>query len=109
MLKRTFAVLHGVDLRLRRKGMPGLHVSHKCPPHLTQKAVLCGIGQSLFGSSTCNGAIRTVPAIMQGNGKNSFSSASHSTTGTNTGAQELHLSKTNLQMHIACLPGFGAT
>ena len=61
---------------------------HKCPPHLTQKAVLCGIGQCLFGSSTCDGAIRIVPAIMQGNRKNSFNCASIAQQGQTQGLKK---------------------
>ena len=93
-------VLELVALILNCKMKQGLR--HKGPPHLTQKAVLCGIGQCLFGSSTCDGATRIVPVIMQGNRNNSFSCASHSTRRANTGAQEMHLRK-QCTLHIEAI------
>ncbi len=78
-------VLELVALILNCRTKQGSH--HKGPPHLTQKAVLCGIGQCLFGSSTCDGATRIVPVIMQENRKNSFSCASHSTRRKHRGSR----------------------
>lgn len=45
---------------------------HKGSPYLTEKGVLCGVCQCLFGSSTCSGAT-ILPIITQRSYKNSFS------------------------------------
>ena len=62
MLKRTFAVLHAVDLRLRRKGMPGLHVSEiqdykscrSAAANVKQQHWTAHVGQYLYVCTSLN-------------------------------------------------------
>ena len=59
MLKRTFAVLHAVDLR--RKGMPGLHVSEiqdykscRSAANVKQQHWTAHVGQYLYVCTSMN-------------------------------------------------------
>ena len=62
MLKRTFAVLHAVDLRLRRKGMPGLHASEiqdyksckSAAANVKQQHWTAHVGQYLYVCTSMN-------------------------------------------------------